>query len=434
MHRVFKFRARPWLSLLAVGLLVCVAAFPATVASQARPGGAPGELKVGFVDFFSGAAATFGTPGKNTAEWLADKWNKEGGIRGVKIKLVMVDESGGPDKQVTEFRRLALDEKVDAVVGYTSSANCLALAPVAEELKVLTVIHVCGTHRLTEDRPLKYVFRTSNNQASDSVIAARYVLAMKPDVKTIAGANEDYAWGRDSWEAFRIAIQRFKPDVKVVAELWTKIQAGEYSAEISKLLAAKPEVIHSSFWGGGLITFVKQAAPRGLFKDSLVFLSTGEQALQELKREMPDGVIAAPRATPGYFLYPDPAKNPLQKEFVEGIKARFGRYPDYPSHRTYQALAGLKAAYEKAIDQSGGRWPKTEDVIKAFEGLTWQTPYGPITMRLDHQAVHGGAVGLTKFNPQFGFATLDRFAVFRAEEIMPPLGMKTLDWVGTLKK
>jgi len=145
-------------------------------------------------------------------------------------------------------------------------------------------------------------------------------------------------------------------------------------------------------------------------------------------------VIAAPRATPGYFLYPDPGKNPMQKDFVDGIKARFGRYPDYPSHRTYQALAGLKAAYEKAIGQAGGRWPKTEDVIKAFEGLTWQTPYGPITMRSDHQAVHGGIVGLTKFNPEFGFPTLDRLVVMRAEEITPPLGMKTLDWVGTLKK
>jgi branched-chain amino acid transport system substrate-binding protein len=431
MQRVGKPRIRPWLSLLTIGILILAASLPAT---GAPPAGAPAELKVGFVDFFSGAAATFGISGKNTAEWLVDKWNKEGGIRGVKVKLVMVDEAGGPDKQVTEFRRLVLDEKVEAVVGYTSSANCLAVAPVAEELKVLTVIHICGTHRLTEDRQIKYVFRTSNSQAADSVMAARYVLAMKPDVKTIAGANEDYAWGRDSWEAFRIAIQRLKPDVKVVAELWTKIQAGEYSAEISKLLAAKPDVIHSSFWGGGLITFVKQGAPRGLLKDSLVFFSTGEQALQDLKKDMPDGVIVAPRATSGYFLHPDPDRNPLQKEFVQGLKARFDRYPDYPAHRTYQALAGLKAAFEKAIDQGGGRWPKNEDVIKAFEGLTWQTPYGLITMRPDHQVVHDGAVGLTKFNAKYGFPTLERLVAVRAAEIMPPVGMKTLDWVAALKK
>ncbi|MBI4241760.1 MAG: ABC transporter substrate-binding protein, partial [Candidatus Rokubacteria bacterium] len=190
--RKFKSTLAVLLGLVAIGALVFVASAPET-AAQAKPAGAPAELKVGFVDFYSGGAAVFGASGKATTEWLVDKWNKEGGIGGVKIKLVIVDEAGGPDKQVTEFRRLVLDEKVDAVVGYTSSANCLAVAPVAEELKVLTIIHICGTHRLTEDRQLKYVFRTSNNQASDSVMAARYVLSVKPDVKTIAGANEDYA-------------------------------------------------------------------------------------------------------------------------------------------------------------------------------------------------------------------------------------------------
>ena len=420
-----------WRSLLAVVLVVLAASVPG---AAAPPAGAPAELKLGFVDFLSGPAVLFGASGKNTAEWMVDKWNKEGGIRGVKVKLVIVDEAGGPDKQVTEFRRLVLDEKVHAVAGYTSSATCLAVAPVAEELKMLTVVHICGTRRLTEDRPLKYVFRTSNHQAADSVMLARYVLKVKPDLKTIAGANEDYAWGRDSWDDFKGAILALKPDVKVSAELWTKIQAGEYSAEISRLLAAKADVVHSTFWAAGLITFVKQAAPRGLFKDSQVILTVAEQSLQDLKKEMPDGVIVAPRATPGYFLYPDPDKNPLQKEFVDGIKARFGRYPEYAYYRTYQALAGYKAAYEKAIDQAGGKWPTTEQVISAFEGLTWQGPLGTITMRADHQAVHGGLVGVTKFNPKLGFPTLDKVEVVKAEDIMPPVGVKAPDWIKTLKK
>lgn len=431
--RGFKLALGSMLSVLAVGVAVFLGAAPGSVGAQSQPAGAPAELKVGFVDFFSTAAATFGSSGRTTTEWLVDKYNREGGIGGVKIKLAVVDEAGGPDKQVTEFRRLALDEKVNAIVGYTSSANCLAIAPVAEELKVLTVVHICGTHRLTEDRQLKYVFRTSNNQASDSVVAARYILSVKPDVKTIAGANEDYAWGRDSWEAFKIAMVRLKPDVKVVGELWTKIQAGEYSAEISRLLAAQPDVVHSSFWGGGLITFVKQAGPRGLFKQSTVFFSTGEQVLQDVKTAMPDGVIVAPRTTGAYFMDPDPATNAMQKEFVEGHFQKFGRYPDYPAYRTYQAWSGLKGAYEKAIRQAG-RWPTTEEVTKAFEGLSWPTPAGTITMRPDHQAVHGGMIGITKMSPKHGFALLDRVVRHPAEEVTPPLGTKTLDWVGTIKK
>ena len=429
MSRFQKRYTRWWLGLGSIGLMICII-YAAVVAAQTK--GAPKELKLGFVDFFSGSAAIFGVSGKNAAELLVDKWNKEGGLKGVPVKMVEVDENGGPDKQVTEYRRLVLDEKVDAIVGYTSSANCLAIAPLAEELQTLTVVHICGTRRLTEENKLKYVFRTSNHQVADSVMAARYVLAVKPALKTVAGANEDYAWGRDSWDDFKAALLQLKPDVSIVGEVWTKIQAGEYSAEISKLLSLKPEVVHSTFWGGGLVTFVKQAAARELFKNSLVILPVLEQSFQDLKNETPEGVIALPRATAGYFLHPDPQSHPLQKEFVEAYKARFGRYPDYPAYRTYQAFAGLKAAYEKAMDQVG-RWPKTEEVMKAFEELTWQTPIGPVTMRADHQAVHAGIVGLSKMSPQFGFAIMAQLKEMSVDQIMPPVGIKSSDWLKTLK-
>jgi branched-chain amino acid transport system substrate-binding protein len=163
-----------------------------------------------------------------------------------------------------------------------------------------------------------------------------------------------------------------------------------------------------------------------------VILPVLEQSFQDLKNETPEGVIALPRATSGYFLYPDPQSHPLQKEFVEAYKTRFGRYPDYVAYRTYQAFAGLKAAYEKASDQVG-RWPKTEEVMKAFEDLTWQTPIGPVTMRADHQAVHAGIVGLSKMSPQLGFAIMAQLKEMSADQIMPPVGVKSSDWLKTLK-
>jgi branched-chain amino acid transport system substrate-binding protein len=398
----------------------------------AAPSGAPAELKIAFVDFLSGVAAVFGVPSKNTSEWLVNKWNKEGGIGGVPVKLITVDENGGAKKQVTEYRRLVLEEKVDAVVGYTSSANCLAIAPVAEELKTLTVVHICGTHRLTEDNDLMYTFRTANHQTSDSVILARYLVKAKPDVKTIAGINDDYAWGRDSWETFKGALQALKPDVEVKTTLWPKPLAGEYSAEISKLLAARADVVHCSMWGGHLISFIKQAAPRGLFKQSTVLLSTGESVLQDVKDAMGDGVVALPRVTAGYFLDPDPATDPMQKEYVEGVFKEYGRYPDYPSYRTYQAWAGLKAAYEKAIDILG-RWPTTEEVAKVFEGMAFQVPGGTAVMRADHQGITPGLIGVTKMSEKHGFAILVDRTRISGEAIMPPLGTKSVDWVKTIR-
>ncbi len=412
----------------AIGAMLLCFSTPAAVAA---PKGAPAKMKVAFIDFFSGTAAVFGIGGKWTSELLVDIWNKKGGIRGVPIDLVIVDEAGGTKKQVTEYRRLVLEEKVEAIVGYTSSGNCLALAPLADELKTLTVFHVCGTHQL-EDKIGKggYAFRTSDNQAADSVILAKWVMKNMPNVKSIAGIQPDYSWGRDCWDAFEIAMKTLKPDIKIKAELWPKLFSGEYSAEISKLLAKRPDVIHTSLWGGDLITFVKQAIPRGLFKQSTVLLSVGEQILQHVR--VPDGTVALPRLTAGYFLDPDPETNAMQKEYVEGYKSRFGRYPDYPSYRTYQAWAGLKAAYEKAIDILG-RWPTTKEVIRAFEGLAYEVPGGTVVMREDHQAITGGVMGITKYSEKYGFSILVDREWFGAEQVTPPLGMKTLDWVRTIR-
>ena len=94
MSRFQKPYTRWWLSLCSIGLVVCII-YAAVVAAQTK--GAPKELKLGFVDFFSGSAAIFGVSGKNAAELLVDKWNKEGGIKGVPVKMVEVDENGGPD-------------------------------------------------------------------------------------------------------------------------------------------------------------------------------------------------------------------------------------------------------------------------------------------------------------------------------------------------
>jgi branched-chain amino acid transport system substrate-binding protein len=419
-----------FMSILAVGVWLGGVTLPV----DAAPPGAPAEIKIAFVDFLSGPASIAGISGKNGIEWLVDKYNKEGGIKGVPFKLIILDEVGGPAKMVTEFRRLVMEEKVNAVLGYTSSADALALAPVGEELKTLTIFSIPGTHRLTEEHKLHYVFRASNSQAADSVMLAKYVLKLKPNLKSIAGVNEDYAFGRDNWGDFRDAIRAMKPDVEIKAELWTKFQSQENSAEISKLLATKADVIHSSFWAAGLISFMRQAQPRGLFKQSLVVLPCGQQLDQHVKKDMPDGVVTCPRATACYFLDQDLEGNPMEKEFWEGFRKQSGGLnPCHASYRIYYALSGMKTAYEKAIAQKG-RWPTTEEIVKAFKGLTWKVPGDQIHMREDNQAIHDGVVGITKMSEKYGMAVMEKRERFPAKTITPPLGMKTADWLKTLKK
>ena len=100
-----------------------------------------------------------------------------------------VDEAGSTAQVVTEFRNLVQRDQVDAVVGYISSGSCLAVTPVAEELKALTVYYDCGTPRIFEEKARKYVFRPSPHATMDNTGAARYLIAKKKDITSSIRAS-----------------------------------------------------------------------------------------------------------------------------------------------------------------------------------------------------------------------------------------------------
>ena len=199
-------------------------------------------LKIGIVTFLSGpAAGPFGVPARNSAEVITESLNAgklpapyaTKGFGGAPLEIIFVDEAGPSTKQVADFRNLA--QRVDLVIGYISSGNCLAVAPVAEELKKLTVFFDCGTPRIFEDAAYKYVFRTQATATMDSVGAALYVNDRNPKVKSIAGLNQNYAWGQDSWNDFESAMKVLKAGVEVKTSQMPKLFAGQLDRKSTRL-------------------------------------------------------------------------------------------------------------------------------------------------------------------------------------------------------
>lgn len=391
------------------------------------------ELKVGIVTFLSGAAAgPFGIPARNAAEMTIEAINagkmpapyNSKGIGGKTIAPVIIDEAGGTTKQVAEYRNLVQRQNVDAIVGYISSGSCLAIAPVAEELKKITVLFDCGTPRIFEDGSYKYVFRTAAHATMDSVGAARYLKAKFPNTKTYGAINQNYAWGQDSWRDFNAAMQVIFSGTKVTTEQFPKIFAGQYNSEISALLVSKSNVIHSSLWGGDLESFVFQAGARSLHKRSKLVLTTGESSMFRLGSRMPDGVIIGGRGPYGVL-----AKDtPLKKWFHDTYKNRYGTPPGYPSYQMAQAILGLKIAYDKAA--KGGSTSDAQ-VIKAFENLEYESFGTTVKMKLGngHQAITETSYGTYKFDKSKGEATITDVIRFPAECVNPPAGVKSIDWI-----
>ena len=413
---------------LIAGYLLAVLPF-AVAAQEMKP------VKIGVVTFLSGAAAgPFGVPARNGAEVLVEALNAGGqvpapyatkGIGGAPIEVVLIDEAGGTTKQVTEFRNLVQRQNVDLVVGYISSGDCLAIAPVAEELKKLTVFFDCGTPRIFEDASYKYVFRTGATATMDNVAAALYLAENKPGIKKFAGINQNYAWGQDSWNDFEASMKVLKPGVEVATSQMPKLGAGQYGAEISSLLGSGSDVVHSSLWGGDLEAFILQASPRGLFKKSTVVLTAGETAVAKLGAQIPDGTIIGARG-PFDMFAPETA---IGKWFRTAYTDRYTVAPTYPSYKMVQAILGVKAAYEKAAAATGGKAPETEQVIAAFENLTFEGPAGPVRMSLGkgHQAVQGTAYGTIKHAK--GQPTFVNVKTYAAEKVNPPDGVKSEEWI-----
>jgi branched-chain amino acid transport system substrate-binding protein len=415
-------------SCAASALVLALAATAVPAAAQDKP------VRVGVVTFLSGAAAgPFGVPARNGAEIVAEGINAgqlpapyaAKGLGGAAVELAFVDEAGGTTKQVNEYRNLVQRENVDIVIGYISSGDCLAVAPLADELKKLTVFFDCGTPRIFEDASYKYLFRTGPTATMDNVAAALYVTELKPILKKYAGINQNYAWGQDSWTDFEAAMKVLNPGAQVASSQMPKLLAGQYGAEISALLTSGAEVVHTSFWGGDAEALILQGAPRGLFQRSTVVMTAGEPTLVRLGAQVPDGTIIGARGPFNVFA-PD---TELNRWFRKAYDNRYAVAPSYPAYKMAQAFLGVKAAWDKAQVGTGGKRPDQEQVIASFEHLSFEGPGGKVEMSLGkgHQAAQGTAYGMAK--TVGGMVTMVDVKTYPQAKVTPPEGVKSEDWI-----
>jgi branched-chain amino acid transport system substrate-binding protein len=389
----------------------------------------PAEVGVGIFTFLSGPAAAYGIPGRNAAELMIERINAAGGIKGVRLKPVFVDEAQGGAGVVSEFRRLASDENMLVMVAALSSANCLALAPVAEQLKMPMLSWNCDTHQLFLKDTYKYVYRTNSSTIPEFLAYALYLLEKKPDVRRVAIINPDYAFGHDAAEIFKASLKAFKPDVEVVAELFPKLGTPNFNTEISRMVAARPDVIFSNLWGADLENFVRQALPRGLFNTSQVVLALGETILQRI--DLPDGVIVGVLGD-GWWLSPTSQANQATNGFVKAYRDRYGEYPVFPSFKMANSIIALEKVLEKALAGSGRA--SRDGVVAALERLDVQTYTGSLRLRTDHDGLVDQIVGVTKKTNAHPFPIIADMVRYPADKVTPAPGTEPIGWIRGLSR
>jgi branched-chain amino acid transport system substrate-binding protein len=404
-----------------LGVTVGVTA-ASSAAGLARPGHAEAAeppkgripdtpYKTGHMTFFTGPAAVLGEPSWKGHILAAEEINAQGGLLGKrKIETIKADEAAGTDANVKELRRMKLSEKIDCFTGVISSGNTPALGPVAEELKVLTLFTDGCTDFLFEKAVPNphYVFRITNIQSADGVMAAIAAAMTWPHVRRVAHIHPDYSYGRNAFDHFNVALQKLLPGkIEVVSEAWPKLGTTEFTAHITKTIAAKPDLLFTSVWGGDYIAFYKQALRYDLFKKMKVATTLAfGVAPHALGKDHPEGIVAGVHAN-YHFLYPPGDRWVPNARFVKKYYERWKEYPNFEAEGAYSALYLLKAAIEKANRLVGG-WPDDDAIIAMLEGLMWESPAGYLYIRPDnHQGYKDGLTGFLWHSPDYPFPVLD---------------------------
>src|SRR6267142_6400245 len=135
-------------------VLILATALPGVVDAQAK------KLKIGVVFDYTGPFAGGGSDLHALgAKIMIDYFSKKGGVEGYQLEAVYADAQSKPDVAINEAIRLIEQEKVDMLLGFYSSAECVPAAARVEQLKKFMWITTCISSAVLENRNLKYVFR-----------------------------------------------------------------------------------------------------------------------------------------------------------------------------------------------------------------------------------------------------------------------------------
>jgi branched-chain amino acid transport system substrate-binding protein len=379
-----------------------------TPTKQATP--AKGPIRIGVIDSYSGMAAVLTDDELKACRLYVDNINAKGGLLGRKIELIVRDDELKPDMGVKHLIDLYLEKKVDFCLGTASSSVLLANSEWCKRNKKFYLAWSTRSEKATGALGHRYIFRNPSDTDMDANAMAQFWA--KEKYSKFYTISADYEYGHTVIEGFVKHMKRLKPDVQFLGEQWPKLNEIDYTAYIAPILQANPEVLYVGLWGGDAMTFIKQAKPYGLFqKMKALCLHGGLSLLAPIGLAMPEGVYVG---TNYFFNFVDTPENTT---FVQAYKEKYGIVP---SDYAYIGYTGIKTLVEgikkaKSVDQ--------EKVIDALEGITIDTPGGPLTIRkYDHQGEMGIYVGITKKSPEFSsFLALEKLDYIPGSKIIRPL-------------
>ncbi|MBL8302930.1 MAG: ABC transporter substrate-binding protein [Ideonella sp.] len=195
---------------------------------------AQADINVGVTVSATGPAASLGIPEKNTIALMPKE------IAGQKVNYIVLDDASDTTKAVSNTRKLITEDKVDIILGSTTTPNSLAMIDVVAEAQV-PMISMAASARIVEpvDAKKRWVFKTPQN---DIMMALAIVTHMaNTGVKTAGYIGFADAYGEGWYQEFAKAAG-LKGLQIVASERYARTDTS-VTAQVLKLVAARPDAI-----------------------------------------------------------------------------------------------------------------------------------------------------------------------------------------------
>ena len=345
-------------TLLTTVALVALATTPALAQQK--------TIKIGFVSTFSGPPAAIGNDMRNSFELALDHHGRK--IGGLPVEVIYEDDQTKPEVGVQKTQKLIESDKVDFVVGYIWSNVLLASLKPLIDSKTFTIVTNAGASQLAGELCSPYVFSTSWN--NDQTPQAVGLYMNQKNVKSVFLIGPNYAAGKDMLEG---VAATFKGQI-VGRELTRWPDQLDFSAELSKARAAKPEAIFAFYPGGAGIQFITQYAQSGLKGQVPLYtaFTIDELSLPRLK-DLAVGI-------PGAQHWVNDLPNETNKKYVADYKAKYKSSPSFYGSQTYDAVALLDAA----VTAVKGDLSKKDEMRKEVEKANFKSVRGPFKYGPNH--------------------------------------------------
>ncbi|WP_437434998.1 substrate-binding domain-containing protein [Brevibacillus brevis] len=340
--------------------------------NESASSGGGNTIKVGLLASLTGPLESYG---KQTARGFelgldyATEGKRE--IGGKKIEFVVEDTETKPDVAVQKATKLLETDKVDFLVGSSSSGDTLAVLPLAEEYKKIMVVEPAVADSITGKNWNKYIFRTGRNSSQDAVAGAAAIASKGTKIATMA---QDSAYGREGIEAFKTAAEKL--GAVIIEEQYVDTSTTDFTANIQKIISAKPEYV--------FITWAGSNSPWKQLQDMQVQqkgikVSTGAPDIAALKTM--EAMIGMEGFSVYYHSLP---KTKMNDWLIDEHKKRFqGEIPDLFTAGGMTAAVAIVEALKKTNADTD-----SEKLIAAMEGMTFDSPKGQMQFRVeDHQAL-----------------------------------------------